>query len=157
MQILVDADACPKVIRDVLFKAVQRVDVPLVLVANQYIQPHPSPLITAIQVPSGLDVADERIVELAEDGDLVISSDIPLADLIIEKGAHVITPRGQRFTRDTIKGRLAKRDFMSEMRSSGVDTGGPPPFNAKDKETFANQLDRFLTKALRRKSPSVKK
>lgn len=151
MKLYVDADACPKVIKEVLFKAAIRLEILVIQVANQYLPDHPSPLITAIRVASGLDEADERIVEMVDDGDLVITADIPLADQIIEKGAHVITPRGQRFTRDTIKGRLAKRDFMSEMRSSGVDTGGPPPFGLKDKETFANQLDRFLTKALRKK------
>lgn len=146
MQIYVDADACPKVIKEVLFKAIERVKIQMTLVADQFMQIPRSDYIKFLKVPSEIDSADEKIVELAEPGDLVITADIPLADLIVSKGAFAINPRGELYTEQNIKDRLAVRDIMAEIRSTGVDTGGPPPFNQKDKENFANQLDRFLTK-----------
>ncbi len=149
LQIYVDADACPKVIKEVLFKAIERVKVNMTLVADQFMRIPQSEYIRFLKVPSGIDAADEKIVELTEPGDLVITADIPLADLVVSKGAFAINPRGELYTEQNIKDRLAIRDIMAEIRSTGVDTGGPPPFNPKDKELFANQLDRFLTKHLK--------
>ena len=151
MKIWVDADACPKVIKEVLYKAIQRVGVNMILVADQYLRVPQSDLISTIQVPSGIDSADEKIVELTEPGDLVITADIPLADEVVTKGAFAINPRGELYTEANIKERLAIRDMMTEMRNTGLEFGGPPPFNPKDKEKFANQLDRFLTKSLKNK------
>lgn len=150
MHIYVDADACPKVIKEVLFKAIERVRVNMTLVADQFMQIPHSEYIKLIKVPSGIDSADEKIVELTEPGDLVITADIPLADQVVTKGAFAINPRGELYTEQNIKDRLAIRDMMAEIRSTGVETGGPPPFNPKDKEKFANQLDRFLTKHLKK-------
>jgi len=149
MQIYVDADACPKVIKEVLYKAVERVKINITLVADQFMQIPHSQYIKLLKVPSGIDSADEKIVELAEPGDLVITADIPLADQIVTKGAFAINPRGELYTEQNIKERLAIRDMMAEMRNTGLEFGGPPPFNLKDKEKFANQLDRFLTKHLK--------
>ena len=149
MQIYVDADACPKVIKEVLFKAVERVKVPITLVADQFMRIPQSEYIKFLKVPSEIDSADEKIVELTKPGDLVITADIPLADQVVTKGAFAINPRGELYTEQNIKDRLAVRDILTEIRSTGVDTGGPPPFNQKDKENFANQLDRFLTKQLK--------
>ncbi|MBN3856942.1 YaiI/YqxD family protein [Paraburkholderia sp. Ac-20340] len=146
MQIFVDADACPSVIKDMLFRAARRVEVCVTLVANQYLRTPPSPFIKAIQVPAGFDVADARIVELAEAGDLVITADIPLAAAVLDKGAHALDPRGNWFTPDTIKERLTMRDVMEQLRSTGIETGGPAPFSTRDSNTFASQLDRFLAR-----------
>jgi uncharacterized protein YaiI (UPF0178 family) len=151
MKIYVDADACPKVIKEVLYKAVKRVKIEMILVADQYLRIPQSEYIRAIQVPSDIDSADEKIVELLQSGDLVITADIPLADQVVSKGGFAINPRGELYTEQNIKERLAVRDMMAEMRSSGLELGGPPAFNLKDKEKFANQLDRFLTKAMRKK------
>lgn len=151
MKIYVDADACPKVIKEVLYKAVKRVKIEMILVADQYLRIPQSEYIRAIQVPSDIDSADEKIVELLQSGDLVITADIPLADQVVSKGGFAINPRGELYTEQNIKERLAVRDMMAEMRSSGLEFGGPPAFNLKDKEKFANQLDRFLTKAMRKK------
>ena len=151
MKIYVDADACPKVIKEVLYKAVQRLSVNMTLVADQYLRVPQSEFIKTIQVPSGIDSADEKIVELTEPGDLVITADIPLADEVVSKGAFAINPRGELYTEANIKERLAIRDMMTEMRNTGMEFGGPPPFNPKDKEKFANQLDRFLTKHLKKR------
>ncbi|MGA9271114.1 MAG: YaiI/YqxD family protein, partial [Lutimonas sp.] len=129
MKIWVDADACPVVIKDILFKAAERTGTRLTLVANQQIRVPPSRLITAIQVSSGFDVADNEIVERLEAGDLVITGDIPLAADVIEKGGHALSPRGERYTADNIKARLNIRDFMDTLRGSGIDTGGPPALN----------------------------
>ncbi|WP_322044935.1 YaiI/YqxD family protein [Paraburkholderia sp. J67] len=146
MQIFVDADACPSVIKDMLFRAARRVEVCVTLVANQYLRTPPSPFIKAIQVPAGFDVADARIVELASAGDLVVTADIPLAAAVLDKGAHALDPRGNWFTRETIQERLTMRDVMDQLRSAGIETGGPAPFSTRDSNTFASQLDRFLAR-----------
>lgn len=145
MQIWVDADACPGVIKEILFRAAQRVGVPLTLVANRQLRTPPSPLIRTVVVPGGFDAADEEIVDLVEAGDLVITADIPLAAKVIGKQAHALDPRGTFYSEDNIQERLSLRNFMDELRSTGVETGGPPAFNQGDRRTFANQLDRFLT------------
>lgn len=144
MQIWVDADACPKAVKEILFRAAERAKVKLVLVANQMLFVPPSPWINATQVPSGFDVADKHIVEQAAPGDLVITSDIPLAAAAIDKGACVLTPRGERHTKENIREALALRDFMTGLRDSGIQTGGPSAFSQSDRQTFANALDRFL-------------
>ncbi|MBC7002697.1 YaiI/YqxD family protein [Photobacterium sp. BZF1] len=146
MKIWVDADACPNVVKEILFRAANRVGVAVTLVANQFIRVPPSPHIKSIQVESGFDVADNYIVQQAEPGDLVITADIPLADEVITKGAHALNPRGEMYTKDTIKQRLQMRDFMETMRSSGVQTGGPAPLSQADRQNFANKLDAFLAK-----------
>ena len=146
MQIWVDADACPNVIKDILFRAAERVQVAVTLVANQQIKTPPSRYVRSLQVPAGFDVADNRIVELVEAGDLVITADIPLAAGVIAKGGHALNPRGELYTEDTIGQRLTMRNMMEELRSSGVQTGGPPTLNQRDRQSFANELDRFLCK-----------
>ena len=146
MQIWVDADACPVVIRDILFKAARRTGVQTTLVANQSVSIPASPSIAFIQVSSGFDVADNEIVRRLASGDLVITSDIPLAAEVIEKGGLALSPRGELFTRENIRSRLNMRDFLDSMRSSGVVTGGPPALNQSDRQAFANHLDRWLTK-----------
>ncbi|NQY48510.1 MAG: YaiI/YqxD family protein [Colwellia sp.] len=145
MKILVDADACPVVIKEILFKAADRTKIAITLVANHYIRVPPSPFIKFIQVPSGFDIADDEIVKLVEKGDLVITSDIPLADEVIEKSGLALSPRGEIFTKENIKSRLNIRDFMDTMRASGVHTGGPPALNQTDRQNFANHLDRIIT------------
>jgi len=144
MRIWVDADACPNVIKDILFRAAERAKVTLTLVANQPLRTPPSQYIRSVQVPPGFDVADDRIVQLAEPGDLVVTADIPLAAGALGKGAHALDPRGELYTADNIKEKLAVRKLMDELRSSGVDTGGPAIFNAADRQAFANKLDRLL-------------
>ena len=129
MQIWVDADACPGVIKEILFRAAERVRVSVTLVANQPLKTPPSPFVRAMQVPAGFDVADNRIVELVQAGDLVVTADIPLAAGVIKKGAHALNPRGELYTEDTIGQRLDLRNMMEELRSSGVQTGGPPALN----------------------------
>ncbi len=146
MQIWVDADACPNVIKEILFRAAERTRVQLTLVANQHIKMAPSRYIEATRVPGGFDVADNYISQQVQPGDLVITADIPLAAEVIEKDAHALNPRGERYTPDTIRQRLVMRDFMEEMRSSGVVTDGPPPLHQRDRQAFANELDRFLAK-----------
>jgi uncharacterized protein YaiI (UPF0178 family) len=146
MQIWVDADACPKVIKDILFRAAERLRIFLTLVANRSLQIPRSRYIRAIQVVAGFDVADHRIVQELQCGDLVITADIPLAAEIIEKGGHALDPRGEFYTKDNIGQRLALRNFMDELRGSGVDTGGPSSISQSDRHAFANQLDRFLAK-----------
>ena len=146
MHIWVDADACPKVIRDILFRAAERLQQPLTLVANQPLSTPPSKVIKAIQVPKGFDIADNEIVQRVQAGDLVVTQDIPLAAEVIEKGATALNPRGELYTVANIRQRLNMRDFMETMRSSGVQTGGPPTLNHADRQAFANQLDRFLAK-----------
>lgn len=146
MQILIDADACPKVIKEILFRAADRHKMQTILVANQLLHCPPSPYIRAMQVPAGFDVADNKIVEMTAAGDLVITADIPLAAQVIAKGGHVLNPRGELYTKDSIKERLAMRDFMDALRSSGVETGGPAALSLKDRQQFANQLDRLLAK-----------
>lgn len=147
MTIWVDADACPGVIREILYKAAMRTETPLTLIANHSIQVPRSPLIKMKQVSSGFDVADNLIVQQAETGDLVITSDIPLAAELVEKGVKVITPRGERYTAQNIRQRLNMRDFMDTMRSSGQHHGGPAALGQKDKQAFANALDQYLATA----------
>ena len=148
MKIWVDADACPVVIKEILFKASGRTKVEMTLVANHTIRIPPSPYITFLQVTQGFDVADNEIVQRLAAGDLVITGDIPLAAEVIEKGGHALNPRGEMYTTDNIKARLTMRDFMETMRSSGIQTGGPAVLNQTDRKNFANSLDRFLTKHL---------
>ena len=147
MKIWVDADACPSVIKEILFKAAQRKQVKTTLIANQYLATPPGDLITSIQVSSGFDVADNEIVKRAEPGDLVITSDIPLAAEIIDNNAIALSPRGELFTKDNVKARLNMRDFLETLRSSGVQTGGPPPLGQNDRKKFADHLDRLLAQA----------
>jgi len=146
MNIWVDADACPVVIKEILFKAADRTGVPLTLVANQPVHIPPSPHIRQVQVAPGFDVADNEIVKRVAAGDLVITSDIPLASEVIDKGAHALNPRGDMYTTENIKARLNMRDFMDTMRASGMHTGGPSAMGQSERNAFANQLDRFLTK-----------
>lgn len=146
MKILVDADACPTVVRDILFRAATRREVMVTLYANQAIRIPPSPWIAMYQVPKGFDAADDEIAQRVESGDLVITSDIPLASEVLEKGGRVLTPRGERYTAANIKQRLQMRDFMETMRSSGEHTGGPQAMTHADRKAFADQLDRLLTK-----------
>jgi len=145
MQIWVDADACPKVIKEILFRAAQRLRTPLVLVANKVLRTPPSPYIRAMRVGAGLDVADNAIVREMAAGDLVITADIPLAAAVIGRGGHALNPRGEFYSTENIAERLAMRNFMDELRETGVNTGGPAVLNQKDRQAFANQLDRFLT------------
>jgi uncharacterized protein len=146
MHIYVDADSCPVVIKDILYRAAERVHIPLVLVANQYLKIPESAYISCIEVKAGPDIADDRIVEMVETDDLVVYADLPLADRVISKGGFVLNPRGIFYTVENIKDRLAMRDLMDVLRSGGIDTGGPAQFSQKDRQAFANQLDRFLSK-----------
>ena len=147
MTIWVDADACPVVIREILFRAAKRTGVQLTLVANQPMNTPASPNIKALQVAQGFDVADNEIVRRVQTDDMVITSDIPLAAEVIEKGSHALSPRGELFTTENIRSRLNMRDFLDTMRSSGVDTGGgPAAFSQRDKQQFANKLDQYLAK-----------
>lgn len=146
MKLWVDADACPVVIKEILFRAARRTGVTLTLVANQPLQTPADKNIAAIQVPQGFDIADNEIVKLVDAGDLVITADIPLAAEVIEKGAQALSPRGELFTANNIKARLNMRDFMDTMRASGVHTGGPPPLGQQDRQAFANRLDSVLAK-----------
>jgi len=147
MRIWVDADACPVVVKEILFRAAARTGVQLTLVANQPLSTPSSPNINTLQVPQGFDVSDDEIVKRVEAGDLVITSDIPLAAEVIEKDAHALSPRGEMHTKENIGARLNMRDFLDTMRSSAVEmSGGPAAFSQRDKQEFANNLDRFLTK-----------
>ncbi len=148
MQIWVDADACPVVIKEIIFRAAERLQISTILVANQMLRTPPSRFIRAIQVASGFDVADAHIVEQLAAGDLVITADIPLASLVIERGAHALNPRGELYTTANIQERLTMRNFMEELRGAGVETGGPAAFSQADRQAFANTLDRFLVKHL---------
>lgn len=148
MQIWVDADACPNVIKQILFRAAQRWQVRTILIANRLLTTPPSPFIKAVQVPAGFDVADNEIVRRMQAGDLVITGDIPLASEVLLAGGHALNPRGSFYTSDNIREYLNMRQFMDELRSSGVETGGPATFSNADRQTFANQLDQFLTKSL---------
>ncbi len=144
MQIWVDADACPGVIKDILYRAAERAQVTLTLVANQPLHTPRSPYIKTLQVAAGFDVADQRIAQQVQPGDLVVTADIPLAADVIERGGHALNPRGELYTQENIKERLTLRNFMGELRHSGVATGGPPSLNQNDRRAFADQLDRFL-------------
>lgn len=149
MQIWVDADACPGVVKDILFRAAERARVQVTLVANIALRVPPSPYIRMVQVPPGLDVADKRIVELLTPGDLVITADIPLAAAAIEKSAYALNPRGEMYTTENIRERLSMRNFMDELRGSGVATGGPAALSQRDRQAFANSLDSFLVRRAR--------
>ena len=140
-----DADACPNVVKEILFRAAARVEVDMILFANQPIRIPPSRRIKFIQVPKGFDVADAAIVEKMMRGDLVITGDIPLAAEVIEKGGHALNPRGEMYTTENVKDFLARRNFMDELRSTGQVTGGPPPLGKPEQQRFANALDRFLS------------
>lgn len=144
MHIWVDADACPRVIKEILYRAANRKQVQLTLVANQPLKSPPSAYIDSVVVGAGFDVADDKIVELLVPEDLVITADIPLAAAVIEKGGHALNPRGEFYSTENIQERLSVRNMMDELRGCGVETGGPAAFSAKDKQVFANQLDRFL-------------
>ena len=144
MQIWVDADACPVVIKEILYRAAVRTQTSVTLVANAPLRTPPSPYIKSMQVPSGFDVADNRIVELVATADLVITADIPLAAAVIEKGGYALNPRGMLYTVENIRETLSLRNFMADLRSSGVETGGPSTFTPSDRQAFANQLDRLL-------------
>ncbi len=146
MHIWVDADACPAVIKDILFRAAERIQAPLTLVANKLLRVPPSPWLKALQVPGGFDVADAEIARRCAPGDLVITADIPLAAQVIEKGGHALNPRGEFYSHENIREVLNLRDFMDGLRGSGVQTGGPPALSLADRQAFANQLDRFLAK-----------
>ncbi len=146
MRIWVDADACPRAIKDILYRAAERRRIRLILVANSRFPVPKSEFIDFMQVGAGFDKADLAIVEQARSGDLVITTDIPLAAGVIEKGGLGLSPRGELFTPDNIRSRLTMRDFLDEMRGSGVMTGGPSALSAKDRQEFANQLDRLLTR-----------
>lgn len=145
MRIWVDADSCPAVIKEILFRAAERTQSPLTLVANQAMRVPRSRFIRMMQVPSGFDVADNEIVKRLAEGDLVITSDIPLAAEVIEKGAHALSPRGELYSVDNIRERLNMRDFMDTLRASGIDTGGPAALSQTDRRTFANHLEKLLT------------
>ncbi len=146
MKIWVDADACPGVIKEILFRAAERTGIQTTLIANQFIATPASRFISAIQVSQGFDVADNEIVRRLESGDLVITGDIPLAAEVIEKGGRALNPRGELYSENSIKALLTMRDFMDTMRASGVQTsGGPPPLNNRDRKAFADQLDKILS------------
>ena len=143
-QIWVDADACPGVIKDILFRAAERAQVRITLVANQWLRTPPSRFIRSLQVAGGFDVADSAIVERVRAGDLVVTQDIPLAARVLERGGIAVNPRGELYTPDNMAERLSMRNFMEELRGSGVQTGGPPVFHARDRQAFANRLDHWI-------------
>ncbi len=145
-KIWVDADACPSVLRDILFRAAQRLGIEMVLVANGSMRIPPSDLFRLLLVPAGADKADKKIVQLLRPGDVVITGDIPLAADVVKKGGISLGTRGELFDENTVGERLAMRNIMDQIRASGADTGGPKPLNNKDVQAFANQLDRILTK-----------
>ena len=149
MHIWVDADACPAVIKDILFRAAERTQRSMTLVANKMLRTPASKYIRALQVPRGIDVADSHIVKELKAGDLVITADIPLAADVIAKGAHALNPRGEFYTTETIQERLALRNYLDELRGTGVRTGGPEALGNVEKKRFADQLDRFLAKQAR--------
>ncbi|GAA6204935.1 YaiI/YqxD family protein [Thalassotalea sp. SU-HH00458] len=146
MKIWVDADACPVVIKEILFRAAERTNTPTTLLANHYLKTPPSKVISFIQVSAGFDVADDEIVKRANKDDLVITADIPLAAEVIEKGCTALNPRGELYSTSNIKQRLNMRDFMDTLRSSGIETGGVPPISQSDRQAFANNLDKWLAK-----------
>lgn len=150
LKIWIDADAAPREVKDLVFRAAKRLGVPAVLVANQRLQPPPgNPFVTAVWVDGGPDVADQHIATEAAPGDLVVTQDIPLAALLVPQGVAVLDPRGEEHTPETIGERLSVRDFMDQYRTAGGVTGGPPPYDARAKQAFAAALDRALTRLLR--------
>lgn len=146
MAIWVDADACPGVIKDILYRAAELASLQLTLVANRALQVPRSPWIRMVQVPRGFDVADNHIVDRVSTGDLVITADITLAAAVVGKGACALNPRGELYTRDNVQGLLDMRNFMDTLRSSGVETGGPPALSSNDRQAFAAQLDRWIAR-----------
>jgi uncharacterized protein len=146
MRIWIDADACPNVIRDILVRAAERTQTPITLVAGKPVQAPRSRLVTSITVSTGVDAADDAIVDRLQAGDLVVTADIPLAARVVAKGAAALNPRGDFYTEENIRERLAMRDLMTTLRESGAVSGGPPPLNTNDRQAFANALDRFLAK-----------
>jgi uncharacterized protein YaiI (UPF0178 family) len=147
MEIWVDADACPVVIREILFRAAERTGVTMTLVANKPVRlPAAAQNVRFVQVPAGFDAADKRIVELMAAGDLVITADVPLAAAAIEKGGVALNPRGELYTSENVRERLSVRNFLDELRGSGVNTGGPPALSQRERQMFANQLDRLLAR-----------
>lgn len=144
MKIWVDADACPGVIKEILYRAAERTATALILVANQPLKVPRSAVIETVRVGAGFDVADDYIADTMQAGDLVVTADIPLASAAIDKQGHALNPRGEFYTADNIRQRLSMRDFMETLRASGVDTGGPAPFSQRDRKQFADELDRFL-------------
>lgn len=144
MKIWVDADACPVAVKEILYRAANRTRIELTLIANQMLRVPPSPWIKALQVPSGFDVADQKIAQEVVAGDVVVTADVPLAALVIAKGAVVIDPRGELLDKGNIQERLSMRNFMESLRSSGIETGGPASLSSADRQAFANQLDRLL-------------
>jgi uncharacterized protein len=144
MRIIVDADACPRAIKDVLYRAAEKEHIPLVVIANSHIRTPPLPYFSSISVPSGADEADDKIVELVMPNDLVVTADIPLADRVIKKGAMALDPRGELYTEENIGSRLSVRDLLHELREGGLNTGGPAPLSPRDKQTFANELQKVL-------------
>lgn len=146
MKIWVDGDACPKRIKEILYRASARVKISVIFVANQYLHLPQSQYLEMVQVPGGPDVADDEIAERCQDGDLVITADIPLAARVVEKGALALDPRGTVYDRNNIGQILGMRDFMDELRGAGVETGGPNSFGAKESEKFANELDKILAR-----------
>lgn len=149
MQIWVDADACPSVIKELLFRAAKRTQTQVTLVANQQVPTPGSKFVEMLLVPSGMNVADRRILELVEPGDLVITADIPLAAEVVAQGAQALNPRGELYTDENVGERLAVRNLLDDLRGGGQITGGPANFGSKDRQAFANQLDRWLTAAKR--------
>ena len=154
MPIWVDADACPKVIKEILFRAAERTGIPVTLVANRLLNTPPSPLISALQVADGFDVADSEIVKRLDHGDLVITADIPLAAEVLAKGGYALDPRGEMHSTDTIQARLTMRDFMDTLRASGVETGGPSAITQRDRQRFAKHLDFYVTNLVKQKPES---
>ncbi len=150
MKVLIDADACPKLAKEVLYKTTQRFKIDILVVANQYIRTPPMVHIRNVVVGEGYNVADDKVVELTEAGDLVITSDIPLADRVIKKGGYALSPRGELWDEDNISSRLAVRDLLDELRSCGMETGGPAAYGQRDRQDFVNALDRFLTKQIKK-------
>ncbi|HSR01348.1 MAG TPA: YaiI/YqxD family protein [Methylophilaceae bacterium] len=150
MKIWVDADACPVVIKEILYRAAMRTQIQTILVANKLLRVPPSPYLSAIQVPSGFDVADNRIVEELAAGDLVVTADIPLASQVIANHGHALNPRGEFYSKENIQERLAMRNFMEELRESGLETTGPSAFSSSDRKAFAAQLDKFIAKQSKR-------
>ena len=146
MDIWVDADACPKVIKEILFRAAERAKVRVTLIANHALRTPPSEYVSAVQVAGGFDVADEQIMARVALGDLVVTADIPLAASVIDKGGHALNPRGERYTKDTVRQRLVMRDLMDELRGSGIQTGGPSPLSQRERKAFADELDRLLSR-----------
>ena len=146
MNIWVDADACPVAVKEILYRAANRTRIELTLIANQMLRVPPSPWIKALQVPAGFDVADQKIAQEVVAGDVVVTADVPLAALVIAKGAVVIDPRGELLDKGNIQERLSMRNFMESLRNSGIETGGPASLSSADRQAFANQLDRLLSR-----------